>query len=153
MLESADVDEQARCTGQFNELQAIIGEMDTSFNLKDDAVFTRLEKTSSAINELVGKIFRERYGINGLSYDNIEQVFNPMNSGIPTMGATRDHLVAHGMNPDLADQLSQRYLNRLYRENDYHVCTLMDLFKSAETDSKRAISRRDLALSDIHLNM
>ena len=67
MLESASVDEQARCTGQFEELQAIIGEMDPSLSIKDDAVFTRLEKTSLAINELVGKIFAERYGINGLS--------------------------------------------------------------------------------------
>lgn len=55
----------------------------------------------------------ERFGIKGVNLDNIEQVYNPVNTGIASMSATRTFLIQKGMSEELADSLAKRYLNRL----------------------------------------
>lgn len=73
----------------------------------------------------------------GVGIDNLEDVFNPVIGGFASISATRDHLINNGMTPALADQLVGKYLSKGRREG--HVCSLMDLFTSAE--SKRALNK------------
>ena len=52
-----------------------------------------LQLTSTGINSLIQNHFEEHYGIEGITYDNIEQVYNPKISGISTVAETREYLI------------------------------------------------------------
>lgn len=54
--------------------------------------------------------FLTRFGIAGIDYTNLEQVYNPAVSGIGSMSATRAHLLMNGMNQQFADLLNARYI-------------------------------------------
>lgn len=45
----------------------------------------------------------ERYGILGVQLDNLEQLYNPLLSGIGSITETRSYLIQKGMNAALAD--------------------------------------------------
>ena len=47
--------------------------------------FQRLKKTQFTINEMIGDTFREGYGIDGVTLDNIEMVFDPLVSGVGSL--------------------------------------------------------------------
>lgn len=97
----------------------------------------------------------ERFGIKGVNLDNIEQVYNPVNTGIASMSATRTFLIQKGMSEELADSLAKRYLNRLETSNSVSIVSLMDLFNSstsqASAEALSAILRANLA-TDVYLN-
>jgi hypothetical protein len=48
-------------------------------------VIDRLKKTQEAINQEASRAVLERFGIKGVTLDNIEQVYNPVNTGIASM--------------------------------------------------------------------
>lgn len=83
-----------------------------------------------SVDTLVADIFRERFGIEGLDFSNIEQVYDPFVSGIPSVRATQDFLVKNGMIASMSENLKQKYLDGLKNKN--YSCTLMDLFCDPE---------------------
>jgi hypothetical protein len=93
-------------------------------------------------------MIEERFGISGVSFKNIEQVYNPMLSGTPSMSATHKHLISQGMPVHLADSLAVKYLNGL---NDKTVCTIMDFFSGSNSgfDALKKVS----SLEQVSLNM
>jgi hypothetical protein len=46
-----------------------------------------------AINEEAENAILERFGIHGVRLDNIEEVYNPIKSGMGSMAETRKHLI------------------------------------------------------------
>lgn len=93
-------------------------------------VISRLQKTMLSVDTLVADIFRDRFGIEGIEFSNIEQVFDPYVSGIPSIRETQDFLVKNGMSLSMSENLKSKYLDGL--KNKHHTCTLMDLFCDAE---------------------
>ena len=67
--------------------------------------------------------------------DNIEQVYNPVNTGIASMEDTRTFLIQKGMSAELADSLAKRYLNRIENSEATKIISLMDLFNSSQSQS------------------
>ena len=45
--------------------------------------------------------------------ENIEQVYNAVNTGIASISVTCTFLILKGVSEELADSLAKRYLNRL----------------------------------------
>ena len=45
------------------------------------------------MNEMVGEVFRNRHGINGISVNNVEQVYNPLVSGVGSLSKQKHKLV------------------------------------------------------------
>lgn len=102
-----------------------------------------------AINEEVARIMMHRFGLQKLTLDNIEEVYNPLVSGQGNMAETRAYLIQRGMNAELADTLAKRYLNKL--ETQGQIFSLMDLFES----SKNATPLNTLmssTLSQVHFS-
>lgn len=92
----------------------------------------------------------ERFGIKGVSLDNLEQIYNPLNSGFGSLHATRTHLIQRGMTSDLADSLAKRYLNRLEQSSTTHIVSLMDLFNSSTSATAlNALLKANLS-TDVH---
>lgn len=89
----------------------------------------RLKKTMFSVDTLVDQIFEERFGIKGVSFSNIEQVYNPYMSGIPTMNDTQEFLVKCGMTEKMAEELKGKYLQKVKKQ---HTVTIMDLFSDAK---------------------
>ena len=84
------------------ELFSILGELDKNKATKEVhlgqlAAFSKLEKVSTVLNELASQIFEDRYDISGINMDNIDQVYNPLYSGICSMEKTRELLIKKGM--------------------------------------------------------
>ena len=91
----------------------------------------------------------ERFGIRGVSLDNLEQLYNPMHSGFTSLHATRTHLIKNGMTDDLADNLAKRYINRLESAANGHICSIMDFFNSkASAESLNTLLKS--SMSDVH---
>ena len=44
-----------------------------------------LRKAAVSVNELAGQIIRESTGIENVTWDNMEQVYNPINSGVSSL--------------------------------------------------------------------
>lgn len=109
----------------------------------------RFQKTSSVLNELIGQIFREGFAIEGINYDNIEQVYNPLLTGLGSLHATHEYLMSQGMSPDTSNMLCRKYLNQL-AQTENHQCTLMDLF--CDQTSKNALHRPGTDLRSVALN-
>ena len=45
------------------------------------------------MNEMVGEIFRNRFGLNGITANNIEQVYNPIICGVGSLIKQKQNLV------------------------------------------------------------
>ena len=48
----------------------------------DISTFDRLKKTALALNANAEKAIFERFGVKGIQLDNVEQLYNPMVSGL-----------------------------------------------------------------------
>lgn len=109
----------------------------------------RLKKTALALNQEAAKIILDRFGIKNVALDNLEQLYNPLNSGLPSMQETRRHLIQRGMTEELADTIAKRYITRC--EQGGHVCSIMDLFNSSSNASAsiNALMKTE-SLKDIH---
>jgi hypothetical protein len=68
-------------------------------------VFEKLQKTSFVLNERVKMMVKESYGFDGITFDNIEQLFNPRVTQINSVHETIDYLVQRGMSFTLAQKL------------------------------------------------
>jgi hypothetical protein len=68
-------------------------------------VFEKLQKTSFVLNERVRMMVKESYGFDGITFDNIEQLFNPRVTQINSVHETIDYLVQRGMSFTLAQKL------------------------------------------------
>jgi hypothetical protein len=55
---------------------------------------------------LTSQIFKDRYDISGVNIDTIDQVYNPVFSGIGSMEKTREYLIKKGMSSAFADSLA-----------------------------------------------
>lgn len=82
----------------------LVEELDRDSNLFDDEmkvsnnyIIQRFQKTSLVLNELIGNMFRENYGIDGITYDNIEDVYNPLLTGFGSLHQTHEYLMSQGM--------------------------------------------------------
>ena len=104
------------------------------------SVIDRLQKTQLALNEEATRSIMERFGFKGINLDNIEDVFNPATSGLPTMKATRTHLIQKGMSEELVDKLARRYIQKIESSADVKIFSLMDLFNTAQPDNSAALS-------------
>ena len=76
----------------FDEIEAILNQVDEEPLVYDDhskigklPEFERLKKTSFTMNEMIGQLFRDRHGLNGITFNNIEQVYNPLVSGVASL--------------------------------------------------------------------
>ena len=75
--------------------------------------FEKLKKTTAYIDQLIENAFLTRFGIKGINYANLEQVYNPLVSGFGTMQEARSHLLKNGMSQQFTDLLAARYIQRL----------------------------------------
>lgn len=62
------------------------------------------------MNEETEKVVRERLGISGIKLDEIEEIYNPVRTGLGTMTATRSYLIKKGMSSEFADSLAHQYI-------------------------------------------
>jgi hypothetical protein len=53
----------------------------------------QLMKTTLALNEETKKIIIDRYGFQGIQLDNLEDIYNPLITGIGSMLETRNYLL------------------------------------------------------------
>lgn len=104
--------------------------MGQKHDIQDLPVFHRLNQTAQMVNHQIGETFERQFGIKGITFDNIEQVYNSHVSGIPTVLKTRDYLVQNGMSDALAKKLMDRYLTKIKSSCDTY--SLMDLLTKAE---------------------
>jgi hypothetical protein len=75
-----------------SELDAILGHLDAETltgkehgKYADLWFFERMKKVSGSIDGLIGKIIGEDLGHHGISWSNIEQVYNPLVSGVASI--------------------------------------------------------------------
>jgi hypothetical protein len=93
----------------------------------------------------------ERFGVKGVSLDNIEQLYNPHYSGIASMQATRTYLIKRGMTKDLADILAKRYINRLETSGG-SIHSVMDFFSSTTSNASALNELLKSDLGNVALN-
>jgi hypothetical protein len=89
LLEHASPETQQKLMSGFDEMEAILAQLDAEKGPHADEArigsmpeFDRLKKTSFTMNEMIGQHFRETHGLNGITFNNMEQVYNPLVSGI-----------------------------------------------------------------------
>jgi hypothetical protein len=49
------------------------------------------------LDQQISKSFEENFGIEGITFSNMEQVYSPLLSGFGQMHETRQHLLKNGM--------------------------------------------------------
>ena len=78
-IKNANSATQANMTTSFQELFELLKQVDSINDLSPATlpVFEKLQKTSFVLNERVGMMVRESYGFEDITFDNIEQLFNP----------------------------------------------------------------------------
>lgn len=150
LLENANINDQAKFTDTFEHANAFIAKIDEdpslSYSKASPGLASDLKITSTGINDLIENHFEEHYGIEGITYDNIEQVYNPKISGIQTLAETRDYLIQHGMTDSLTEQLLQQYLRKVTESSQ--IFSLLDLFSCSK--AKAAINKAPI--EDICIN-
>jgi hypothetical protein len=127
---------ESRLLSSTAEFFKIVDEIDTHHfegvqALTEVSVINRLQKTQLALNQEAQRALLHRFGFKGINLDNIEDVFNPANTGLPTMKATRTYLIQKGMAEELVDKLARRYIQKIESSADVKIFSLMDLFNSS----------------------
>mmetsp|Transcript_28549 Transcript_28549/g.38081 ORF Transcript_28549/g.38081 Transcript_28549/m.38081 type:complete len:184 (-) Transcript_28549:2085-2636(-) len=134
VLERADQDStQSRLMSRPSELSGIVEHLDADpvtsqehGKFSDLWFINRMKKISGSVDGLVSKITGEDLGVSGLDWENVEQVFSPLTTGVAPIDRQMQRLVANGMSIDLAETLARDYLNRVAQTSSVH--TLMDFF-------------------------
>ncbi len=93
--------------------------------------FQRLQKQFVAVNFLIEDLMQQQYGLMGINFDNIEDVYNTHITGLKTLAETRDYLIERGMSDSFAEKLLYQYLRKISANS--HICSLLDLFTDAES--------------------
>lgn len=162
---SGNAELESKLLGSSQEFYKLCEEIDTLSTIDPSvgtlladnhlSVIDRLKKTQESINQEASRAVLERFGIKGVNLDNIEQVYNPVKTGITSMSATRTFLIQKGMSEELADSLAKRYLNRLETSKSVSIVSLMDLFNSstsqASAEALSALLKANLA-TEVCLN-
>lgn len=89
---------------------------------------------------------RESYGFNDITFDNIEQLYNPRLTHIQSVQETTDYLVKRGMSYTLAQKLLQQYIKKIEATSD--TFDLIDFF----SDSRAKAAINSALAEDIHIN-
>ena len=97
---------------------------------------------------MVGDIFRDGHGIDGINLDNLETVYDPIVSGVGSVFNRKQQLVSQGMPLATAEYLLTRYLNKQAESST--IVSLMDLFSSKK--AKFALNNPRTSLKDVCLN-
>mgnify|MGYP000347554634 CR=1 FL=1 len=152
---TSDPSSYAALTKDFSKITSLIEELDAdqsnaSLHIKGNfGTFEKLQKTASVFDEQIRQNFLVQYGIDGISFSSIEQVYNPLVTGIATMAQTRAHLVRKGMTPDYADQLAAKYIKNLEHGQ---VVRVMDFFDTKRDDFKAMQILSDAPLESVAFN-
>jgi len=59
--------------------------------------FNKLKKTTAFLDQAIETSFLTRFGIPGIQYATLEQVYDPTVSGFGSLHQARKHLVKNGM--------------------------------------------------------
>ena len=110
--------------------------------------FERMKKISGSVDGLVSQIVGQDYGHADIGWNNIEQVFNPHVSGMCSIEAQKQRLVAAGMSVNLVEELSKQYLSKLNQQSTVH--TIMDFFSNDR--AKRTLHNQSVDMKNICLN-
>lgn len=88
---TTDADKFRSLTDSFDQFSALLKELDkdqsnAEVRLGDGiGTFEKLKATTAYIDETIENAFLTRFGIRGINYANLEQVYNPLVSGLGTM--------------------------------------------------------------------
>lgn len=117
---------KGKIQNSLTQFQNIVDELDQDpvmfgrpQQVKNSPIIQRFEKTSGALNEMIACLFAQSYGIEGIDYENIEEVYNPLRSGFGSLHKTHEFLMSKGIKAETSKMLCRRYLNKLASE-DFH---------------------------------
>lgn len=114
--------------------------------------FEKLKKTSAMMDESITNMFLQVYGIDGIRFANMEQVYSPIVSGMGSMAKVREHLIERGMTANFADLLAARYIKK--QEEGASIFTLMDFFDTNKDGFRamRLLAETDLSAISLNYN-
>lgn len=95
--------------------------------------FEKLKKTTAVLDQAIEDSFLKRFGIEGVSFSNLEQVYSPAISGMGSMAQVRTHLLMNGMTQQFADMLASRYIKKA---EEGTIFAIMDLFDTRKPQNK-----------------
>jgi len=113
--------------------------------------FDKLHKASTALDSQIEKTFLNRFGIPGIGYANMEQVYSPYLSGIGSMEGTRNFLVSKGMTPHFAGLLASKYIKGL-EEKGHTVVSVLDLFNNSGAGFEAVQALNEVPMSAVAIN-
>jgi hypothetical protein len=96
-------DNFSRLTASFDSIFDMIKELDSNQSNHDlkmgdsYGTFEKLKKTSAYIDNAISDSFLSRFGFDGVTFANMEQVYSPGISGMGSMSQVRNHLIKNGM--------------------------------------------------------
>lgn len=95
---SGDSQSFAALTSSFNNIFELLEELDSdqsNYDLKigEMGTFEKLKKSSAYIDEKISQSFMTRFGFEGITFENMEQVYSPLIAGMGDMAQIRNHLV------------------------------------------------------------
>lgn len=61
--------------------------------ITNNLVIQRLKKTFTILNDHITNFFIQGFGIDGITYENIEEVYNPLRTGLGSLQATHEFLL------------------------------------------------------------
>ena len=82
----------------------------------------------------------------------MEQVYNPLVSGMNEMSQVRKHLLSNGMTRQFTDILAAKYIRNLENKEDHKIFRVLDLFDTNK-DRKGVIrTMNNCQMDDISMN-
>jgi hypothetical protein len=130
-----DTQQRNQLLNNFSE----VSQMLEKAQISEDAPVERFHKASSALNNATEVVIAERLGIEGIRLDNLEQIYNPANSGVFSILENRDNFVRKGMGQELADELAMRYIQIVEARSMGAVYTLFDAFSTSSKHGSEAV--------------
>ena len=91
------------------------------------------------------------FGISGIKFGQEHQVYNPVYSGVGSLGQARAELIRQGMSSRFADLLAAKYIRALEGPNS-KVVRLMDLFDCKRDGFRANRALQEASLADVALN-
>lgn len=115
---NGDAQSFAALTSNFNTIFELLEELDqdqSNYDLKigEMGTFEKLKKSSAYIDEKISQSFMMRFGFDGITFENMEQVYSPLIAGKGDMAQIRKHLISNGMTTSFADILAAKYIKSL----------------------------------------
>ena len=148
LQDSQDPAVQSAIYTSFSQFEELVAQLDkgnkstalVDLKLTESPLVQMALQSISAIKEQSASIIFDRYGVQGVSLTNLEELYNPMFTGIFSMQDNRRNLIKHGMTAQFADQLAKRYIDKFTPHellgDKGLICSIMDLFNSKNSGSK-----------------